>query len=143
MAKEEKKYCCEWASILLRIAFIVLLVTAGVSKWINGAGDSAASIQQMFQGSGFPHWIVWLYSWAIPYIEVVLAGLLVFGIGLRFVWFLVGFYFVTLGFGATVAGQHLLGGANYLFVLLAVVGVWVSGKDDWKFGIDFARLRRR
>lgn len=143
MAKEEKKYCCEWASILLRIAFITLLVTAGVAKWINGSGNSAAYIQQMFQGSSFPQWIVLLYSWGIPYIEVVLGAWLVFGFGLRSAWFVIGVYFVSLGFGANVAGQWALAAANYLTVILAVVGIWVSGRDDWKFGIDFAGLRRR
>ena len=141
MATDEKKYCCEWVSILLRIAFITLLITAGVAKWIHGAGNSAAAIQNMFSGSSFPHWIVLLYSWAIPYIEVVLGGWLVFGFGIRTAWFLIGVYFVTLGFGANVASQWLLAMTNYLTVILTVVGIWVSGPDEWKFGIDFAGLR--
>jgi uncharacterized membrane protein YphA (DoxX/SURF4 family) len=143
MAKDEKKYCCEWVSILLRIAMVTLFVTAGVHKWINGAGNSAAYIQQMFQGTSFPHWIVLLYSWGIPYIEVTLGAWFLFGFGLRTAWFVMGLYMASLGFGANVAGQVMLAGVSYLAVLFAAAGIWFSGPDDWKFGIDFAGLRSR
>jgi Methylamine utilisation protein MauE len=120
----------KWVSLLLRITVVILFGGLAVQKWISGPGAFVAQLHQMFDPTGFPHWLVTVFGWAIPFIEAALAIGFIVGYKLKATWFTTGIYIIALGFGWFVLSNAPMGLITFFFLFFPIIGLYVSHADD-------------
>ncbi|MCB9756876.1 MAG: hypothetical protein H6753_00450 [Candidatus Omnitrophica bacterium] len=118
-----------WISIILRVAMSSLFLVAGINKFATGLGYSAEQIMLSFSKTWLPGFLVAPYAYALPFVEIVLALWIFSGQYIKKAWITAAFVLTTLAFGMVVAGQHAIAASNYVYVVIACLGLYVSRYD--------------
>ena len=127
-----------WAVLILRwFLGLTFLTTACFKFFVMGLGGWVGYLQSGFEATPMPGWLVTLFGYLLPFGEVTIGLLLVFGLWRRFGFTLAGLVSVALSCGkffqanaAAAAGQGDVATAafataanNGIYVLAAVVGL--------------------
>ena len=133
----EKEEAGWWAALLLRLAMASLFFAAAVPKLKGGSASIHATVdyfQKLFAQTWLPGPLVTLQAYITPFAEAILSIWLVVGWRLRLAWFITGLYTIALAFGMAVAGKHDVAANNYLYVLIAAIGLYLSPFDRCRLG---------
>jgi len=127
---------CElsWVSYILRLAMASLFFVAGVNKFVMGLSNSAQYVIATFAKTWLPAPLVTPYAYALPFVEVFVAVWLLSGIKLKEAWIFTAFMFISLAFGMAVAQQYPSAASNYVYVVIACLGLYVSKFDRCALG---------
>jgi thiosulfate dehydrogenase [quinone] large subunit len=127
---------CElsWVSYILRLAMASLFLVAGINKFVMGLTNSAQYVIGTFAKTWLPTALVAPYAYALPFVEVLVAVWLLSGIKLKEAWIFTAVLFVSLGFGMAVAQQYPTAASNYVYVVIACLGLYVSKYDRCALG---------
>lgn len=68
--------------------------------------------------------MVTMHAYATPFVEALIAVWLLTGFKIRAGWIFTGLFLVSLAFGMAVAGNHQIAGQNYMYVLMASIGLY-------------------
>ena len=130
MGKDCSKEC--WISLILRMAFVSLFAVASVGKFAGGLDAVAAQFSEMFKGSFLPLPLVVFYARLLPFLEALIAVWLLLGIFLKEAWIFTAAILISLAFGIVAAHQNAAD--NYMYVLMACVGLYFSEFDTCNVG---------
>ena len=118
-----------WISIILRIAMSSLFFVAAVNKFVMGLDISAGYIIGTFSKTWLPAFVVAPYAHALPFVEIVIAFWLFSGQHLKKAWVFTAFVLISLAFGMAIAQQYAIAASNYVYVVIACAGLYVSRYD--------------
>lgn len=121
----------EAGAFLLRFALGLLFLVAGVNKFLGGAAQASRSIADAFKDSWLPGLMVEPYAAVLPYAELALGALLVFGLVRWVALPLGGLLMVSLAFGMLVAGNGAVAAYNMVYVSMFVAALFTSPWDRW------------
>lgn len=121
-------------SLILRLSASSLLLANAIGKFIGGAPALVSYFQHVFQNSWLPGIAVTAMAYVTPYVEIVLTGWLVVGVGLRAAWTCAAVYMLVLAFGMTIAQQYDTAAHNYVYVAICCAGMYFSSADRWHIG---------
>ena len=139
MGKDCSKEC--WFSFILRIAMASLFAVAAAGKFSGGLDAVVMQFTGMFKDTFLPSPLIALYARVIPWVEAAIAIWLIVGVRLKEAWILTAFTLISLAFGMVVAHQGTIASENYIYVLIACVGLYFSEFDQCTFGRKGARNR--
>ena len=120
-----------WVSILMRLAIGTLFLGAAIVKTPLGIPGILAYYSSLFDKSLLPEFLVRAHAALILFFEYGLAIWLFSGWQLRWAWKIAAVLLVSLAVGMIFAGKYDVASANYIYVLLCAVGLFVSGYDRW------------
>ena len=129
--KENAELC--WISLILRVAMASLFAVAAYGKF-TGLENYTAMIMGMFKDTFLPGWLLSPYVNLLPYAEALAAVWLLVGVNLREAWIFTAFLLVSLAFGMIVAKQATGASENYIYVVIACLGLYVSRYDGCALG---------
>jgi len=109
-----------WISLILRIGMALLF---GV----------AAFMMNMFKDTFLPGWLLAPYINVLPFAESLIAIWLLTGIRLRAAWIFTAFVLLSLGFGMIVVKQGTTASENYIYMIIACLGIYLSKYDRCTF----------
>ena len=118
-----------WISLILRIAIASLFAVAAYGKFSVGLGNYAANMTGMFKDTFLPGWLLAPYINVLPFAESLIVIWLLTGIRLRAAWIFTTFVLLTLGFGMMVAKQGTVASENYIYMMIACLGIYLSKYD--------------
>jgi len=118
-----------WISLILRVAVASIFAVAAYSKFVMGLGNFAANMTGMFKDTLLPGWLLVPYINILPFAEFLIAVWLLLGIKLREAWIFTAFVLMTLGFGMVVAKQGAVASENYIYMMMACLGIYLSKYD--------------
>src|SRR5262245_26923247 len=128
----EKERTAAWASLMLRIAMASLFITTSVAKLSGGLGQLEGLIgmyQTSFRQTWLPTYVVMVHLYLTPFIEAILPLWLLVGVRLKAAWVVTSIYLITLAFGKAVVQDLATASQNYTYVLIAVIGLYLSAYD--------------
>jgi thiosulfate dehydrogenase (quinone) large subunit len=128
----------EAAYALLRVAFGVVFLTAGIGKFMMGIGTFATGLEQQFAGK-LPAVLVMGFGYTLPFAEVAIGALLVFGLFNFAALVLAGLLLITLTFGTIVEGEVATAAHNVQYALVNSLLLWFAAHN----GFSLDRLFRR
>ena len=128
----------EAAYTLLRLTFGVMFLFFGVGKFMGGVGTFAGGMNQHFSGK-LPSALVLPFSYALPFFEVILGLLILFGFLTTFALFVSGLLLLALTFGTVILGDAPTVAHNLQYGLINFVLLWFA--DFNRYSVD--RLIRR
>ncbi len=119
-------------ALLMRLSLGILFFVAGLGKFLAPGGVSgvAQKMQESFANTWLPACMVGPYVHVLPFVEITVGALLLLGLCTRWAFFGSGLLLVSLAFGMMVQQQHAVVGTNLTYVLMAVVGIYLSAKDN-------------
>jgi uncharacterized membrane protein YphA (DoxX/SURF4 family) len=123
-----------WISIILRISMATLFAVATIGKFMIGIGPTVLRFQQTFKSTWLPEFMITPYAYIIAFLEVFVVLWLLSGIKLRLAWVFTAFILISLAFGMIVAGQYETAADNYMYVIMACLGLYVSRYDQCVLG---------
>lgn len=118
-----------WISIILRVAMSSLFLVAGINKFVTGLGYSAEQIISAFSQTWLPGFLVAPYAYVLPFVEIALALWIFSGQYVKKAWIAAAFLLITLAFGMAIVGQSAIAAGNYVYVVIACLGLYVSRYD--------------
>ncbi len=118
-----------WISLILRIAIASIFAVAVYGKFAIGLGNYAANMTAMFKDTFLPGWLLAPYINILPFAEILIAVWLLVGIKLRAGWIFTAFVLLTLGFGMMVGRQSAIASENYIYMMMACLGIYLSKYD--------------
>jgi putative oxidoreductase len=107
-----------------------LLLLAGIGKFEKGVGVFYDTVYKGLVPSWLPNWFASPYGYAVPFLEVLVGGVLILGLFGRIsalvAAFLIGSFTIALATHSASGNVFSLGGqspihANYFFVALALL----------------------
>jgi len=113
----------EAAYSLLRITFGVIFLFSGIGKLFGGVGNFVAGMEKGFTGK-LPLALVTPFSYVLPYAEVAIGALLVFGLFTSIGLVLSGLLMVALTFGTVMEGEFQIAAHNTQYGLVNFVLLW-------------------
>ena len=133
-------------TLLLRLTVGLVFLTAGWGKifghdqeghLIFGVPGIAASITDQFKNTFLPTFTVQLFSYTLPFAEVIIGALLLAGLFTAETFFAAALLFITLMWGQILLANGEVAGRNALFVLIATLGLrWSTANccslDCWR-----------
>lgn len=122
-----------WISLILRVAMASLFAVAAYGKF-TGLENYAAMVMGMFKDTFLPGWLLSPYVNLLPYAEALAAVWLLVGVNLREAWVFTAFLLVSLAFGMIVAKQGTTASENYIYAVIACLGLYVSRYDQCALG---------
>ena len=123
-----------WISIILRILMISLFAPAAADKFMGGLDNVVVRFTTMFQDTLLPNSLVVLHARLIPWAESLLVIWLLVGFRLRAGWIYTAFVSLSLAFGMVVAKQYAIAMGNYVYVVIACMGIYFSRYDQCVIG---------
>ncbi len=129
----ENKESLHYFSILLRLSIGTLLLTAGLLKIPYGIDGTIGYYMSMFEKSLLPPLLIKAHASVIIFLEVGLGAWLLSGFKLRAAWIAAGVLLISLAVGMVFAGKYDVANDNYVYVLIAGLGLFLSSFDRWKF----------
>jgi hypothetical protein len=123
-----------WISLILRVAVASIFGVAAFGKFSMGLGNYAAHMMIMFQNTFLPGFLLKPYIWVLPFAESLIVLWLLSGVKLREAWVFTAFVLLTLGFGMIVAQQGTVASENFIYMLIACLGVYMSKYDGCRIG---------
>lgn len=121
-------------SILLRLSIATLMLGAAVTKVQGGIGGTISYFQTTFADSLLPGFLVTFHASIIMILEFALGLWLLSGFKLKWAWIANALTLVTLAFGLIFVQQYASVSDNYIYVLIACIGLAVSSYDPWQLG---------
>ena len=118
-----------WISLILRIAVASIFAVAAYGKFSAGLGNYAAGMTAMFKDTILPGWLLVPYINVLPFAESLIVIWLLVGVKLREAWIFAAFVLLTLGFGMVVAKQGATASENFIYMLMACLGIYLSKYD--------------
>lgn len=94
-------------------------------------------MQQQFAGK-LPTFIVTPFAYALPFVEVAVGALLIFGLFNVMALVLAGLLLIGLTFGMTLVNETATVAGNLSYVLITFVLLWLAEHN----GYSIDRLRR-
>jgi len=128
----------EAAYTLLRITFGVMFLFFGIGKFAAGIGGFAGGMNQYFSGK-LPSALVLPFSYALPFFEVILGLLILFGFLTTIALVASGLLLLALTFGTVILGDAPTVAHNLQYGLINFVLLWFV--DFNRYSVD--RLIRR
>lgn len=127
---------CElsWVSYILRLAMGSLFFVAGVNKFVMGLGNAAGYVIGTFSKTWLPAFLVTPYAYVLPFAEIAIAVWLLSGQKLKEAWIATALILISLAFGMAVAQQYPTAASNYVYVVIACLGLYVSKYDRCALG---------
>jgi hypothetical protein len=120
-----------WISILMRLSIGTLFLCAALVKTPLGIPGIIAYYSSLLDKSLLPAFLVKIHAALILFFEFGLALWLFSGWQLRLAWKIAGILLISLANGMIFAGKYDVASANYLYVLLCALGLFVSEFDRW------------
>ena len=130
-----------WGAFLLRVSLGMLLLVAGLDKFIGGLAEARAGIEGMFAKSWLPPALYVPFIVSIPYAEVILGGLIILGLFRHFFLWLGSLYMLALAFGVMVIGNWDITFRNVVYVGLFAAAFFATPWDRIKLDLLFFRRR--
>ena len=139
----ETQHRCEyvWGAFMLRVSLGLLLLVAGLDKFIGGLDGARAGIEGMFTKSWLPAALSTPFIIAIPYAEVILGGLIILGLFRFFFLALGSLYMLALAFGVMAIGNWDIVFRNVVYTALFTAALFTTPWDLIK--LDSLLFRRR
>ncbi|HEX6566960.1 MAG TPA: hypothetical protein VF020_21905 [Chthoniobacterales bacterium] len=131
---EDLKRSLHWVSILMRLAIGTLFLSAAIVKTPFGIPGIIAYYSSLLDKSLLPVFLIKSHAALILFFEYGLAVWLLSGWRLRLAWKVAGVLLVSLAIGMIFAGKYDVASANYSYVFLCAVGLFVSEFDRWQVG---------
>ena len=131
---EDLKRSLHWVSILMRLAIGTLFLSAAIVKTPFGIPGIIAYYSSLLDKSLLPVFLIKSHAALILFFEYGLAVWLLSGWRLRLAWKVAGVLLVSLAIGMIFAGKYDVASANYIYVFLCAVGLFVSEFDRWQVG---------
>lgn len=125
--KEHPEQSC--VSLILRVAVASIFAVAAFGKFAGGLGNYAALMTTMFKDTFLPGWLLAPYINVLPFAEVLIVLWLLSGVKLRKAWAFTACVLLTLAFGMLVARQGTVAFENYVYMLMACLGLYLSKYD--------------
>ena len=123
---------------LLRVTFGVVFLFAGIGKFIGGLGNFVGGMNQHFSGK-LPAAMVMPFAYILPFGEVTVGALIVFGLFTRVGLTISGLLLIGLTFGTVMLGDFPTVAHNVQYGLVNFVLLWLGDLD--RFSIDHMRTR--
>jgi hypothetical protein len=131
---ETLKRRLHWVSILMRLSIGTLFLCAAIVKTPFGIPGIIAYYSSLLDHSLLPAFLVKTHAALILFFEYGLAIWLLSGWRLRLAWKVGGVLLASLAVGMIFAGKYDVASANYIYVFLCAVGLFVSEFDRWQVG---------
>jgi thiosulfate dehydrogenase (quinone) large subunit len=109
---------------LLRITFGVVFLFSGIGKLMGGVGNFVGGMNQRFAGK-LPAILVMPFSYALPFAELILGALIVFGLLTRLGLVLTGLLLAALTFGTVMLADFGTVAHNTQYALVNFVLLWL------------------
>lgn len=129
-----EKSCWEpqcMAPALIRWALGLLFFVSGIGKIANLAGFVQGYLAPAFQATWLPAGLVSAYGYALPFVEVVIGGMLILGLFPRLALFVTGLTLLSLAFGQMLLKQQGTVGNIFLYILMAAAALNMQAGDVW------------
>jgi thiosulfate dehydrogenase (quinone) large subunit len=125
MSKSERYSDTNLAYFMLRATLGLNICIHGVSRILQGPGVFANSLVGSFHKTPLPDWSVHLFGLGLPWVEMLLGGLVLFGVSLRLALFGGAFLIFLLTLGSSLLQDwNAAGPATYLrHDLCRIVGI--------------------
>jgi thiosulfate dehydrogenase [quinone] large subunit len=114
----------EAAYALLRITLGVVFLFAGIGKLMGGVGNFVGGMNQHFAGK-LPAILVMPFSYTLPFAELLLGALILFGLFTRLGVVLTGLLLAALTFGTVMLGDLGTVAHNTQYALVNFVLLWL------------------
>lgn len=121
-----------WLSVLMRLSIGTLMLVAALNKVPNGIEGTVGYFTSVFEKSLLPLFLVKIYAASIMVIEFVVAAWLFSGYKLKEAWIATGLLLVSLAVGMLFAGKYDVAASNYVYVVIAGIGLLSSSYDRWQ-----------
>lgn len=124
MSRSERYSDTNLAYFMLRATLGLNICIHGVSRILQGPGVFANSLVGSFHKTPLPDWSVHLFGLGLPWVEMLLGGLVLFGVSLRLALFGGAFHLSSHSRIFTASGLECRGPATYLrHDLCRIVGI--------------------
>ncbi len=124
---------------LLRVAFGVVFLFAGIGKFMGGLGNFVGTMNQHFSGK-LPAMMVMPFAYVLPFGEVTAGALIVLGLFTRLGVSLSGLLLIGLTFGTVMLNDFPTVAHNVQYGLVNFVLLWVSEYN--RYSVDGAVHRQ-
>jgi thiosulfate dehydrogenase [quinone] large subunit len=114
----------EAAYALLRITFGVVFLFNGIGKLMGGVGNFVGGMNQRFAGK-LPAILVMPFSYTLPFAELILGALILFGLFTRLGLVLTGLLLAALTFGTVMLADFGTVAHNTQYALVNFVLLWL------------------
>jgi thiosulfate dehydrogenase [quinone] large subunit len=114
----------EAAYALLRITFGVVFLFSGIGKLMGGVGNFVGGMNQRFAGK-LPAVLVMPFSYTLPFAELILGALILFGLFTRLGLVLTGLLLAALTFGTVMLADFGTVAHNTQYALVNFVLLWL------------------
>lgn len=121
-----------WLSVLMRLSIGTLMLVAALNKVPHGIEGTVAYFTGIFEKSLLPLFLVKIYAASIMFVEFIVAAWLFSGIKLKEAWIATGLLLISLAVGMLFAGKHDVAASNYVYVVIAGIGLLTSSYDRWQ-----------
>jgi thiosulfate dehydrogenase (quinone) large subunit len=123
----------EAAYALLRITFGIVFFFNGIGKLMGGVGNFVGGMNQRFSGK-LPAILVMPFSYTLPFAELLLGALILFGLFTRLGLVLTGLLLVALTFGTVMLADFGTVAHNTQYALVNFVLLWLV--DLSRYSLD-------
>ena len=128
----------EAAYALLRITFGVVFLFNGIGKLMGGVGNFVGGMNQRFAGK-LPAILVMPFSYTLPFAELILGALIVFGLFSRLGLVLTGLLLAALTFGTVMLADFGTVAHNTQYALVNFVLLWLVDLNRYSLDSIFGR----
>jgi thiosulfate dehydrogenase [quinone] large subunit len=132
----------EPAYALMRVTLGIIFVTTGTMKFLGGLGNFVGTMNQSFAGK-LPAAMVMPFAYFIPFAEVTLGALILFGLFTRGALVVSGLLLMGLTFGVVILGDPPTVAHNLQYVLINFVLLWLSDLNGFSLDRLLGRAPRR
>jgi hypothetical protein len=127
-------------SLILRIAVASIFGVASYIKFTTGFNSYVEIMTNIFKDTFLPGWLLKPYIYGLPFAEGLVVVWLLVGIKLRYAWTFAALVFLTLGFGMIVAKQGATASENFIYMMMACLGIYLSKYD--KCGLSLGKRKK-
>ncbi|MBD3169535.1 MAG: DoxX family membrane protein [candidate division Zixibacteria bacterium] len=136
MAQDVIKAGKAYAGLLLRLGLGVIFTFYGLQKLFSYSAVTSGLLES-FEGVFQPFFIVQVFIYCLPFIELILGLGLITGYKHRLFYFLTGLLIIFLILGKQIQHDPVTVGRNLIFLLAIVFGLYNSENDIFRAGRDY------
>jgi len=127
-----------FAFLILRLAVGMTFFMAGLSKVLNYPGV-IENLKGGFMETWMPGFLLNIFLYPLPFIELGLGALIVLGLFTRFALYLTGLLMLVLNFGLLARGDNAGAAKNIPFIVIIALDIMLINYnkyslDNWFFG---------
>jgi thiosulfate dehydrogenase [quinone] large subunit len=121
------------AYALLRITLGIVFLFSGVGKFVAGVDNLAADQTQQFSGK-LPAFLVNSFFHVLPFLEVAVGVLLIFGVMNLIVLTASGLLLIVLTLGTVIKGDFGTTAHNVVYMTVNSSLLWLASQDRFSLG---------